>query len=104
MDLLFVRLMQQAQEEGHAWFNLGMSPLSNLVDQSQDSLGGRVRAHLLRHGEKFYNIQGLRQYKEKFDPHWKPRYLLTTPGGLALVRALLDVAALTSGGLRWVLA
>ena len=105
MDLLFVRLMQRAQEEGYAWFNLGMSPLSSLVDEPQGSLWARVRAHLLlRQAEKFYNIQGLRQYKEKFDPQWRTRYLLATPGALGLARALLDVAALTSGGLRWVLA
>ena len=105
MDLLFVRLIQRAQEEGYAWFNLGMSPLSGLVDEPQDSLWGRARTHLLlRQAEKFYNIQGLRQYKEKFDPQWRLRYLLAAPGALALARALLDVAALTSGGLRWVLA
>ncbi len=99
MDLLFARLMEQAQAEGYTCFNVGMSPLSGSVDQTHHPLWGRIYAHLLRHGERFYNIQGLRQYKEKFEPQWTPRYLVA-PGRLALVRALADVAVLTSGSLR----
>ncbi|MCA1715981.1 MAG: GNAT family N-acetyltransferase [Actinobacteria bacterium] len=103
MDLLFVRLMEKAQAGGYAWFNVGMSPLSGPVGRAHHPLWGQVYSHLLRRGERFYNVQGLRQYKEKFDPQWEPRYLLA-PGGLALVRALADVAALSSGGLRGMVA
>ena len=46
---------------------------------------------------RFYNFQGLRAYKEKFNPMWEPRYL-AYPGGLALPRILADVAALDR---RW---
>lgn len=99
MDLLFVRLMERAQAEGYACFNVGMSPLSGDVDQTHHPLWGRIYAYLLHHGERFYNIQGLRQYKEKFEPQWTPRYL-AAPGRLALMRTLADVAVLTSGGLR----
>jgi phosphatidylglycerol lysyltransferase len=52
-----------------------------------------------RLGEEFYNFDGLRDYKEKFAPQWRPRYL-AAPGGLALARVLLDVTLLISGGLR----
>jgi len=101
MDLLFVRLMEQAQEKGYSWFNLGMSPLSGPVDWTRHPIWGWVRGRLLRYGEKFYNTQGLRQYKEKFNPQWAARYL-AAPSGLALMHAFVDVASLTSGGLRWV--
>jgi len=103
MDLLFVRLMERAQENGYSWFNLGMSPLSGPVDRTEHPVWGWARARLRRYGEKFYNTQGLRQYKEKFDPQWAPRYLVA-PSRLALVRALVGVAALTSGGLRGMIA
>lgn len=99
MDLLFVRLMEQAQEKGYSWFNLGMSPLSGPVDRTRHPIWGWIRARVLRYGETFYNTQGLRQYKEKFDPQWTARYLVA-PSGLALMRAFVDVASLTSGGLR----
>jgi phosphatidylglycerol lysyltransferase len=78
-----------------------MSPFSGPVDQRRHPIWGWVRARLFRYGERFYNTQGLRQYKEKFDPQWIPRYL-AAPRGLALARAFVDVAALTSGGLRWI--
>ena len=54
---------------------------------------------LYQHGETFYNFQGLRAYKDKFNPTWEPHYL-AYPGGLALPRILADVAALVAGGYR----
>ena len=61
--------------------------------------GRGLGSFLYQHGEKFYNFQGLRAYKEKFNPVWEPRYL-AYPGGLALPRILADVAALIAGGYR----
>ena len=58
-------------------------------------------ARLYRHGEYFYNFQGLRQYKEKFAPEWRPRFL-AAPGGLRLPVVLANIAALTSRGLKGV--
>ena len=42
-------------------------------------LWNRAGAFLFRQGEHFYNFQGVRQYKDKFDPVWEPRYL-ASPG------------------------
>jgi phosphatidylglycerol lysyltransferase len=56
---------------------------------------------VFRHGEHFYNFQGLRAYKEKFGPEWQPRYL-ACPGGLALPRILANVGGLIAGGLTGV--
>ena len=53
---------------------------------------------LFNHGEYFYNFQGLRSFKEKFDPVWEPRYLAT--GGALPLMTLADIALLISGGLR----
>ncbi|MEZ5486405.1 MAG: phosphatidylglycerol lysyltransferase domain-containing protein [Steroidobacteraceae bacterium] len=52
-----------------------------------------------RHGEHFYHFEGLRQYKEKFHPQWRPRYLASL-GGLALPRVLMDVTTLIAGSPR----
>ena len=43
-------------------------------------------------------FEGLRQFKEKFLPEWRPRYL-AAPGRLALPGVLLDVTSLISGGM-----
>src|SRR5258708_522604 len=99
MDYLFVQLMLWGQQDGYRWFNLGMAPLSGLENRSLGPIWTRVGALTYRFGENFYNFQGLRQYKEKFDPVWEPTYL-ASPGGLALPRILTNLAALISGGLR----
>ena len=66
-------------------------------------VANRVGALLFSRGEPSYNFQGLRLYKEKFDPIWEPRYL-ASPGGLVLPRILTNVASLISGGLAGVVA
>ena len=55
-----------------------------------------------RYGEPFYNFDGLRQYKDKFSPEWRPRYL-ASPGGLVLPRVMVDTAALIAGGIKEVI-
>ena len=97
MEYLFVRLLAWGKEEGYGAFSLGMAPLSGLQDRSLAPLEQRLGARLFAHGEHFYNFQGLRRFKEKFDPQWSPRYL-AAPGGLALPGILADLAALISGG------
>jgi phosphatidylglycerol lysyltransferase len=98
MDFLFLKLMLWGQETGYAKFNLGMAPMSGLENRTLAPLWSKAGALVYRFGEHFYNFRGLRQYKEKFDPDWEPRYI-ATPGGLALPRILANVASLISGGL-----
>ena len=90
-----------ADRTRYLWFNLGMAPLAGIEARQFAPLWAKAGAWLYRHGEHFYNYQGLRQYKEKFDPVWEPRYL-ASPGGLALPHILVNVAALISGGLTGV--
>ncbi len=101
MEYLFVKLMLWGRENGYARFNLGMAPLSGIQSHALAPFGIKLGSFLYRHGEDFYNFQGLRSYKEKFSPQWEPRYL-ASPGGLALPGILLDVTALVSGGLKGV--
>ena len=75
-----------------------MAPLAGLETRPLAPLWNRVAAYIYRHGEHFYNFQGLRQYKDKFDPEWEGRYL-AYPGGFALPRILVNIASLISGGL-----
>jgi len=97
MEYLFVQLMLWGKQEGYCWFNLGMAPFSGLETRALAPLWHRLGAFVFRHGEHFYNFQGLRQYKEKFAPEWEPKYL-ASPGGLALPRILMNLASLISGG------
>ena len=101
MEYLFINLMLWGKEQGYQFFDLGMAPLSGLENRPFAPLWHRIGAAVFRHGEHFYNFEGLREYKEKFNPVWEPRYL-ACPGGLALPRALLNIAALISGGIKGV--
>jgi phosphatidylglycerol lysyltransferase len=99
MDALFVHLFEWGRQEGYRWFALGMAPLSGFETSPVAPLWTRLGRLLYRYGETFYSFQGLRAYKEKFNPTWEPHYL-AYPGGLALPRILADVAALIAGGYR----
>ena len=101
MDYLFTRLMLWGHEQGFETFSLGMAPLSGLSSHAESSLWNRVGAWVYNHGEHFYNFEGLRAYKEKFNPDWKPRYIVTSTL-LSLPAALADVVTLISGGLTGV--
>ena len=103
MDYLFLELMLWGRGAGYRWFSLGMAPFSGFDVRTLAPLWSRAGAFLFRQGEHFYNFRGVRQYKEKFDPVWEPRYL-ASPGGLALPRILTNVAALVSGGIAGVVA
>ncbi len=103
MDFLFIHLMVWGAENGYKAFSLGMAPLAGIEERPGVSIWNRIGALVYRHGEHFYNFQGLRQYKDKFDPIWEPRFL-ASPGGLALPQILTNVATLIAGGLRGVFA
>ena len=102
MDYLFISMMLWGKIQGYRWFNLGMAPLSGLEDHYLAPLWNRLGSFVFRHGENFYNFQGLRQYKDKFDPIWRPKYLASR-GGLALPRIFTNLAALISGGMKGII-
>jgi phosphatidylglycerol lysyltransferase len=96
MDFLFTSLLVWAAAEGYRWFDLGMAPLAGLDERQAGPLWNRLGGFVFRHGENFYNFEGLRHFKEKFLPVWEPRYL-ASPAGLALPRVLTDLVSLVGG-------
>ena len=98
MEYLFVELMLYGHAEGYEYFSLGMAPLSGVDSHRLGPLWNRVSNLMFRHGEHFYNFQGLRAYKNKFDPEWTPKYL-ASPSGYATARVLTDVTTLIAGGI-----
>jgi phosphatidylglycerol lysyltransferase len=102
MDALFAHLMLWGRSAGFAWFSLGAAPLSGLDDRALGSAWNRIGGFIYAHGERFYRFEGLRAFKEKFDPDWSPVFL-ASPGGLAVAQVLWEVNGLVSGGARGVL-
>jgi phosphatidylglycerol lysyltransferase len=102
MDYLFIEMMVWGRDMNFKWFNLGMAPLSGLEARSMAPFWTRLGAFVYHYGEHFYNFQGLRLYKEKFDPVWVPRYL-ASPGGLVLPRVFTNLATPISGGVKGII-
>jgi phosphatidylglycerol lysyltransferase len=102
IDYLLTECMLWGKANGFHWFNLGMAPLSGLEEHALAPTWHKLGRVVQRYGEMFYPFEGLRKYKEKFLPVWRPRYL-AAPDGLAMAGALLDVTALISGGVGRVL-
>lgn len=99
MAYLFTHLMLWGQQEGYKAFNLGMAPLSGLDYYPPGLLWNRIGSFIFHRAGYLYNFQGVRAYKNKFGPIWKPRYLAFS-GGLSLPRVLADMAALSSGSVK----
>jgi phosphatidylglycerol lysyltransferase len=99
MEALLVHLFGWGKAHGYHWFTLGMAPLSGFERSPVAPLWSRLGAFLYKHGEALYRFQGLRAYKDRFNPVWEPRYLVY-PGGLRLPRILGDASALIAGGYR----
>ena len=101
MDFLFTSIMQYLKAEGFQRFNLGMAPLSGMSKREAAPVWDRLGAIMFEHGERFYNFQGLKAFKSKFHPDWKPRYLAVSGGATPMV-AMMDATLLIGGGIRGV--
>ncbi len=97
MDYLFVELIEWGRREGYQAIEFGMAPLSGLEDRPLAPVLSRVGALIFERGEEIYNFQGVRAYKGKYDPVWRPRYI-AAPNKWAIPLVLADMGLLTSGG------
>jgi phosphatidylglycerol lysyltransferase len=73
-----------------------MAPLASVGEHRDAHLRERLAALFFRRGEPWYNFQGVRFYKQKFDPEWAPRYLAYQRAGEWPI-ALANVSALVAG-------
>ena len=101
MDYLFLHLFLWGKENGYRRFNLGMAPFSGLDSRALAPLWTKIGAFLFRTGEHYYNFQGLRQEKDRFNPVWEPRYI-ACPGGVSLAMSWPYIASLVGRGLKGV--
>ncbi|RAK56802.1 GNAT family N-acetyltransferase [Phenylobacterium deserti] len=98
MDYLFVELIAWGREQGYEAFEFGMAPLAGLEDRPLAPIMSRVGRLLFERGEEIYNFQGVRRYKDKYDPVWQPRYI-AAPHKWAIPILMADVGLLSSGGM-----
>ncbi|GGM91868.1 bifunctional lysylphosphatidylglycerol flippase/synthetase MprF [Shewanella xiamenensis] len=97
MDFLFTELLLWGKQQGYQQFNLGMAPMSGLTDRALVPFWTKLAKTVYKKGNKFYNFQGLRRYKDKFNPRWEAKYLICY-GGLSLPVVVGSLVTLTSRG------
>jgi len=97
MDFLFAELMLWAKAENYLWFSLGVAPLAGLERHPLAPTWHKIGAAIFDLGDQFYNFGGLYDYKAKFNPDWKPRYL-AAPASLSVPYILVMITRLISGG------
>jgi phosphatidylglycerol lysyltransferase len=102
MDFLFARIIEWARDEGYAWFDVGMAPLSGVGNTRYARPDERLARLAYDYGSHLYNYKGLRSFKEKFHPVWQSRYI-AYPLYRPLPTLLVDLAALIAGGYRQIL-
>lgn len=97
MEYLFTSLILAVKERGLASLSLGPAPLAGVRPALVPSRWHRLASLIWRHGDRFYNFQGLCLFKGKFNPTWQPRYFAAS-GSLGPFVALADVAVLIGAG------
>ena len=103
MEFMFLSLIEHYQSRGAEEFSLGTAPLAGLSERSVARSWNRFGRLIYRHGGAFYNFEGLRAFKQKFQPEWRPRYLALPPN-VSPMLAMGDAALLIAGTARGLVA
>ncbi len=75
MDGILINLYETSHDKGYKYFDLGMSPFSN-VGTSRFSFTQERIVHLIyQYGYKLYSFEGLRSYKDKYVDKWESKYI-----------------------------
>ena len=75
---------------------MGLSPLSGVGQRPDDPTAERALHYIYQHVNQFYNFKGLHGFKEKFHPHWSPRYLIY-PGPVSLPAVAMTLNRASTG-------
>jgi phosphatidylglycerol lysyltransferase len=97
MEYLITRLILALKERELTSLSLGAAPLAGVRAAPLSSRWNRLASLIWKHGDRFYNFQGLRTFKSKFSPIWQPRYFAAS-GSLGPFVALADATVLIGSG------
>jgi len=76
MDVLQVRLIELLRERGYRTFSLGMAPFAEVGTEPGATIPERAVHLFYERFNRFFSYKGLRDYKNKFQPRWEPRYIV----------------------------
>lgn len=95
MEYLFLKLFIWGGENGFRWFDLGMATLAGMEANRLAPLWHKLGSVIYEYGNNAFRLQGLRSFKDKFNPVWEPIYI-AQKGSLSLPDTLLSLKALIS--------
>ena len=95
MDFIFIKLLIYYKENGYRYFSFGVAPLAQVGSAPLAHRAERIAHFIYRHGQRLYSFEGLRKFKDKFDPEWEPKYL-AYPQLTSLPALLIEVSILVN--------
>lgn len=91
LDYLLARTICLMAQRDYKYFNLGLSPLVGVSDSDSTSLINRVLKFSYDKGDYFYSFEGLRRFKNKYQPVWQDKYIIYNGGISAFSKTLSAV-------------
>jgi len=91
MDYLFMTLMETLINDGYRFLNLGLVPFAGVGESPKPTILERAIHQLSEYLNWIVSAKGLRQYKLKFQPIWKQRFIAYQGGPVGLLRIGLAV-------------
>ena len=93
LDFMFVEALKWGRSCKYRFLSLGQAPLANWHSDDHIQMRSQLMSLAFRFGRHFYSYQGLRNYKDRFNPVWWPVYV-AWPGDRPLDIVLSDIAQL----------
>lgn len=95
MDVIFIHLLLHFKELGYHYFSFGVAPLAKVGSAPRSHKAEKIAHFVYEHGKLIYSFEGLRKFKDKFDPEWEPRYL-AYPQLVSLPALLIEISMLVN--------
>ncbi|HMO12725.1 MAG TPA: bifunctional lysylphosphatidylglycerol flippase/synthetase MprF [Pirellulaceae bacterium] len=93
-EYLILQIILWGKQHGFKFLNLGTAPTLDEQPESEVPLRAQIGSLVHPHQEHVYTRHGLRNFKERFDPTWYPRYI-ASPGKGVTKTVLEDIIKLT---------
>lgn len=80
-DFLLQNFIGHLNEQGIKRLNMGLSPLAGLQNEGTERGAiDKVMTFVYSNGNRFYSFQGLKRFKDKYEPSWESRYIVYRGG------------------------
>lgn len=74
-DFILIELIKSIKDKGYLRLNLGLSPLANIDEENEKGVVPKAMGLVYSNIDKLYSFSGLYRFKNKYEPHWRERYI-----------------------------